>query len=145
MRILLLFAGAVLAAPDRPDPTPKEARPLQEHLQGEWQVVAAVLGGKPQPALKPGETVFIFAGDRLTIRRPNLENVYEFNLDAKQNPAVINLRSVILAGKERKGGAFIPGILKVEGDMLSICLRPVNGFVSDASNKVILWQVKRTK
>jgi uncharacterized protein (TIGR03067 family) len=143
MRNVLILAVAVFAVPDRPDPTPKESsRPLQEQLQGEWVVVQALASGKPLVALKPGEAVFVFAGDRLTIRRPNLENVYEFTIDPKQNPATINIRTAKLAGKDVKG-ANIAGILKIEGDVLSICLRPSNGFVSDANTKSTLWQVRR--
>jgi uncharacterized protein (TIGR03067 family) len=143
MRSLLILAIAVFAVPDRPDPTPRElSRPLQEQLQGEWVVVQALASGKPLVALKPGEAVFVFAGDRLTIRRPNLENVYEFKIDHKQNPAAINIRTAKIAGKDVKG-ANIAGILKIEGDVLSICLRPGNGFVSDATTKSTLWQVRR--
>src|SRR6516162_3798848 len=131
MRVVLTLAVVVFVVPDRPNPMLNEGRPLQEQLQGEWQVAVALVGGKPQPALKPGETVFIFTGDRLAIRRPTLENFYEFTIDASQSPAAINLRSVKIAGKETKGKSqAVPGIVKIEGDMLSICLRPVNGFAS---------------
>jgi uncharacterized protein (TIGR03067 family) len=144
MRAALMIAVLAVAVPDRPDPTPKEARPLQEQLQGEWQVVAALTAGKPIATLKPGEAVFIFAGDRLTISRPTLENVYEFTIDATPNPAAISVRSKRIAGKE-VNGAPVMGILKIEGDLLSICLRPVNGFASTPETKATLWQVKRAK
>jgi len=144
MRCLLMFAVLAAAVPDRPDPTPNEARPLQEQLQGEWQVVAALTGGKPIATLKPGEAVFIFAGDRLTIRRPTLENIYEFTIDATPNPAAIKVRSKKIAGKDVDGAPVI-GIIKIEGDLLSICLRPVNGFASTPETKATLWQVKRAK
>lgn len=145
MRCLLMLAVLAVAVPDRPNPTPKEARPLQEQLQGEWQVVSAMTAGKPIATLKPGEAVFIFAGDRLIIRRPNLENVYEFTIDGTPNPAVISLRSKKIAGKDVNKPAPVIGILKIEGDLLSICLRPVNGFASTPETKATLWQVKRAK
>ncbi len=144
MRCLLMFAVLDVVVPDRQYPSPKEARPPQEQLQGEWQVVAALTGGKPIATLKPGEAVFIFAGDRLTIRRPTSENIYEFSIDATPNPAAIRVRSKKIAGKDVNGAPII-GIIKIEGDLLSICLRPVNGFASTPETKATLWQVKRTK
>ena len=144
MRAALMIIVLGIAVPDRPDPIPKEARPLQEQLQGEWRVVAALTGGKPIATLKPSEAVFVFAGDRLTIRRPTLVNIYEFTINATPNPAAIRVRSKKIAGKDVDGAPVI-GIIKIEGDLLSICLRPVNGFASTPETKATLWQVKRAK
>jgi uncharacterized protein (TIGR03067 family) len=149
MRTLLMFAVLAVAVPDRPDPDKdkgSDTRPLQEQLQGEWQVIAATSAGKPQAAVKPGEVVFIFTGNRLAIRRPKLENVYEFTIDPTKSPPGITIQAKILNGKETKSAALSAGIVKIEGDVVSICVRPVNGqFASNANTTTILWQAKRAK
>ena len=148
MRLTLLLAFLVVAVPDRPDPdkgaNQSDNRPLTERLQGEWQVVTSLSAGKPHTGVKPGDAVFIFAGDKLSITRPNLTNVYEYTIDPSKSPMAFTMKARTLNGKETKTSAPATGIIKIEGDMVSICLRPINNeFASNVSTTTILWQVKR--
>ena len=150
MRTILLFAALASAVPDRPDPdkdkVQSDNRPFIERLQGEWQVVTSLTAGKPHIGVKPGEAVFVFKGDKLSITRPNLTNVYQFTVDPGKTPMGFTMKATILNGKEPKASAVSPGIIKIEGDLVSICLRPVNNeFASNAGTNTILWQVKRSK
>lgn len=150
MRTLLLFAVLAVAVPDRPDPdrgkVQTDNRPFIERLQGEWQVVTSLSSGKPHTGVKPGDAVFVFQGDKLSITRPKLTNVYQFTVDPNKTPMGFTMKATILNGKESKASAVSLGIIKIEGDLVSICLRPVNNeFASNAGTTTILWQVKRTK
>jgi uncharacterized protein (TIGR03067 family) len=148
MRAVLMIAVLAIAVPDRQDPTPKEARSLQQQLQGEWQVVAALSNGAPHPGTKVGVSVFVFKGDQMIIQRPDNKNIYSFAVDATKNPIAMDFASKNIAGKDVKGAA-VPGVVKLEGDILSICVksggpRPTV-FASPPGERIILWQMKRVK
>lgn len=112
MRALVLFAVLAIAVPDRPDPTPKQDKPPQNQLVGDWQ-------DRNHPAhmlrFVGDETVFMIngqasAGDGLTAR------VF---IDWSKNPATIDFMP------KQRGGKMM-GILKLEGDQLHIALTTTN-------------------
>lgn len=150
MRLALILVVAVLAAPDRPDLTPKEARPqppLKELIQGEWQVVTATANGVPNKIIAPGQASFRFEGNKMFLRRGKIANetAYEFVLDATKSPATFDFS----IGKG--AGQSLMGIIKLEGDTLTICYyfsrqpgRPTE-FASTPTSQSALWQLKRAK
>jgi uncharacterized protein (TIGR03067 family) len=149
MRAVLMVAVLAVAVPDRPNPRPNAARPFAEQLPGEWQVVTALTNGRPHLGTKPGEAVFIFEGDRMTISRPTLKNIYAFTIDTTKNPWTIDMKSVNIGGKAVKSAGTVPGIVKLENGTLSLCFksggpRP-SEFTSTPDSRTILWQLKRGK
>jgi uncharacterized protein (TIGR03067 family) len=148
MRALLLVTAFALA-PDRPDLSPQPPQQLRAKLQGQWQVTVSMLAGKPHTLVKPGDAVFVFEGDRMLIRLAgDREYAYTFTLDESKNPAVIDIVMVKSLGKDSPNRSAIPGIARVEGDVLTLCIqtghRPTE-FASTPDAKVILWQLKRIK
>jgi uncharacterized protein (TIGR03067 family) len=151
MRAVVLISVLALAAPVRPprDPVPNEARPLAEQIQGEWQVIDAKVSGRPHRSVKPGEVVvWVFASNKKILRLPsNKEYTYEFTLDTTRQPAFIDSVLTKDGTMDRKGQPSM-GIVKIEGDVLTICLnsaaRPTE-FISSADTKAALWQMKRVK
>src|SRR5207248_3004210 len=114
-RALMIFAACAIAAPDRPDPdrdkVQADNRPFLERLQGEWQVVTSLTAGRPHTGVKPGDAVFVFKGDKLSITRPNLTNVYQITVDPVKSPMGFTMKATILNGKESKASAASPGII----------------------------------
>ena len=149
MREFLMIAVLAVAVPDRQDPTPRKAGSSADQLPGEWQLVTALRNGMPHGATKPGEAVFIFEASQMTIQRPWLKNVYAFTIDTTKNPWTVEMRSTNLGGKEMKNNGTVPGIVKLEGDTLSICVRSggprPTEFTSLLGENTILWQLKRGK
>ena len=145
-----LFITAILVtAPDRPNPTPDVARPFTEQLTGEWQVVASQLAGSPHMTVKPGQALFVFAGDKMMLRRLDSEKqfTYTFTLDTAKSPATFDFGTA----KTKASTKFAAGIIKIEGDLLTLCFqsggvtaRPTE-FVSTAGSRIVLWQMKRAK
>jgi uncharacterized protein (TIGR03067 family) len=122
MRALLLVGILTIAAPVRPErnyPRPEEPKPLREQIIGDWLLVK-IANGTPRMEyapvnnvlrITPSETIFMIdgkasAGDGLTAA---------YSIDWATSPISIEFRP-----KQR--GGTLPGILKVEGDMLILGL-----------------------
>jgi uncharacterized protein (TIGR03067 family) len=110
MRALLMLAIFAVTVPDREDRTPKEAKP-QEQILGDWQdrnykiLVFRIM---------PSESVFLVNGqpsaaDGLTAT---------YSIDWSKNPVAMDFIA-------RGGGRKLEGILKLEGDRLTLAL-PLN-------------------
>lgn len=147
MRAILMIAVLAVAVPDRQDPNVKVAKPLQEQLQGEWQMTQAVTGGnnKVEDQMKVNGTTLVIKGNQMKIREADRDNIDEvtFTLDAAKKPSAIDLMP------KRGGPRKIEGIIKIEGDTLSLCFphagegeRP-SEFVSPPNSRVSLLQFKR--
>src|SRR5437660_12212149 len=114
MRAIFMFTILAIAVPDRPDPTPRESKPFNDRIQGQWQIVDALNGGKPHAMLKLGPSVFIFEGNRMTIRKPKLEdNIYTITLDPTKSPVAIEIVAKKIAGKDIANGRLVLGIIKL--------------------------------
>ena len=142
MRALLIFAVFAVAAPDRPDPSPMQRKPLPEDILGEWQVIKHHTGGRDD---NRNNLMWVFTKD--TMQHVNLENgikrpasTFPYTLDATKSPAVL----VFPASK-------FAGILKVEGDLMTVCLHgsptntPPPEFASPPNTPITLLQLTRVK
>src|SRR5258708_8965872 len=98
MRVGVLVAVAILCsgckqntASTKSDPqnlTTSDPNEL-ELLKGTWQVTSITAGGKPVPAdkVKKINLSYIFAGDKVTIHRPDRpDNVSTFTIDGSVTP-----------------------------------------------------------
>jgi uncharacterized protein (TIGR03067 family) len=148
MRAALMIAVLAVAVPDRPDPTPKEARPLTEQLQGEWQMVSTLVGGQPDKISVRGDHVIVFKADQMHIglraKQLPAQFKYAFAVDATKKPASFD---IIYQRTEK--GKILPCIVKIEGEVLTLCYsrlgandRPAE-FASPRDTNIVLWQFKR--
>lgn len=143
MLTVLLIAILAVAAPIRDVQQPKE-KPLQEQIIGAWQSEQIIDGGKEvELSLKvvftPTEAQLYENG----VRKMDMDATWA--IDAKKAPATIDLIP------KMKGEKRELGILKIEGDVLTICVveegdgpRPTE-FKSRADTKVVLLHFKRVK
>lgn len=142
MRALLIVTAFALAVPDRPDPSPLRSRPLPEDILGEWQVIKHHTGGRDD---NRNNLIWVFTKESMQHvyaedvgKRP--ASTFSYKLDALKSPAVI----VFPASK-------FAGILKVEGDLLTICLhgsqidQPPPEFASPPNTQITLLQLTRIK
>jgi uncharacterized protein (TIGR03067 family) len=147
MHAFLMITVLAVAVPDRQDTNVKDAKPLQELLQGEWQMTQAVTGGNNnlKDQMKVNGTTLVIKGNEMKVREADRDNTEEltFTLDAAKKPAAIDLMP------KRGGPRRVEGIIKIEGDTLSLCFphagegeRP-SEFVSPPNSKVSLLQFKR--
>lgn len=145
MRSLLLVASFILAAPDRPDPSPK-ARPdgPEKQFLGEWQLEKMAMGaGMPAPnetekrilRITPGEIKVLVNG------LYKAEDGATYRADWTKQPIEIDIIP-------RSGtGKALSGILKIEQDQLTWCFailgpRP-NSFNLNAGESNIVMHLKR--
>jgi uncharacterized protein (TIGR03067 family) len=138
MRVLLLFSVLAIGVPDRPDPSAKENRPIAEDLLGEWQVTKRVTHGNDSPNLPVLHMLFKRDAMQHLLNGTQPATTFPYKLDAMKNPATISFQP----GNET-------GILKIEGDVLTICLDKENRFpaefISPVNSKITLVQLKRVK
>ena len=116
MSILFLLAVVTLAAPDRPDLTPKESRLPHEQIIGDWQYAGDGREAKPG-AVIPNHVFRIMAGETVWITngQPSPENGFtaKTTFDWLKNPVAIDMIP-------KRGGTPIRGIVRLEGDRLML-------------------------
>lgn len=145
MRALLTVFVLALAAPDREDPTPREkTKPIHEQILGEWQLVNSVVGGRNEK--KDGVLTFTRTEIHITEngQRRSGDDA-DYVIDATKKPAAIDI------SVKRDGSQKIEGILKIEGDQLTLCfprgggaMRPTD-FVSTPQTGIAVMQFTRIK
>jgi uncharacterized protein (TIGR03067 family) len=141
MRAVLLIAVLAVAAPVREGQRPSE-KSLQDKLVGAWESVKVIGDGNPidltmKIVFTPTEAHVWHDGVRM------MDEDGRWAIDATKNPATIDI------DPNRKGDKRELGILKIEGDTLTICVilegdgpRPTE-FKSAADSKTTLVQFKR--
>jgi uncharacterized protein (TIGR03067 family) len=143
MYAVLMFTCLAIAVPDRQDPTPKQADPLPQQIFGEWKLVKHVIAGNDIGSLN--DLVMVFDRDKMQhvhVRadRRDAGGTFPYTLDANRNPAVIDFRA-----------ARYIGIIKLDGDLLTICFAevgttvPPTEFVSRSDNRTTLLQATRMR
>ena len=130
-------------------PAPKEGEKKDTSIVGEWVGVKAVAGGKERPVPAGGVTFTFTADGKFLVREGKREKADEgtYKVDPRKDPAEID----IMAPEDKKQGT-IPGIYKVEGDTLTLCIarggpeseRPTK-FESPDGARVMLMTMKRAK
>jgi uncharacterized protein (TIGR03067 family) len=146
----MLMAVVALAVPDREDPSPKKAPPTpQDQILGEWQFEKVLIGGGlAQPDQQKeliGRTLQITRTDILVKVNGELrpDDCTAYKIDWSRQPAAIDLMP--RKGDDKK----VQGILKLEGDRLTLCVcidgnRPTT-FSTDGPGLVMMLQLKRIK
>ena len=127
MRILLVLSVAVFAVPDRPDRTPQELRPPQEQILGDWVYCGDGKTNNP-PAVQRFLVFRITATETVWLEngQPKPDNGFtaKVTFDWSKSPVAIDMMP-------KHGGASIRGIVKLEGDRLTLAwshneTRPAN-------------------
>ena len=146
MRAFLFFAVFTLAVPVRPDISPKEEKPAAPPLLGDWQVLKVIIGEKQDTDDADG-TVFTFTPNDIQIRKKGErrpEHDASYTVDWTKTPTAIDFTPKN-NGREMKIG----GILKIEGDQLTLCYtigpnenRP-RDFVVAPNLSTVMIQLKR--
>ncbi|MBI2805473.1 MAG: hypothetical protein HYX68_10895 [Planctomycetes bacterium] len=142
MHFSLVAAVLVFAVPDRPSPFPDDTRVFQERILGEWQVVSHFTGGRDD---NRNNLMWVFTSE--TMQHVYLRNgkkdpggKFPYTLDSTRNPAVIRFPASKFAG-----------IMKLEGDSLTVCLHgspalePPVGFVSPPNTSITLLRLVRVR
>jgi uncharacterized protein (TIGR03067 family) len=101
--------------PSAQDPSAADA----EKLQGTWSVVSAVREGDPAPAEAIKDWKVIFKKDEMTIDFGVERGTGTFTLEASRTPKVLVQRQT-----EQGTTKEIRSLYKLEGETLSLCLRP---------------------
>ena len=139
---VFLSLAATLTAPEVKDP-PKKEEPT---IVGSWKAESGMAGGMKLPLPDSGVT-FTFAADGKVTVIEGTEGKADtgtYKLDAKKSPMTLDL-----IPPEEKKGKIAQGIVKVEGDTLTICFakegdRPT-AFEAKEGQASILIVMKRVK
>lgn len=148
MRAALLFAALAVAVPDRPNPTPKVEPAAPEPQLGEWRLDKFDVGGGPGPALTDNSArILHFTRTEVLVSvngQPQPNDSTTYTIDWSKKPAAIDI-----FGKMNGNMKKMEGIVKVEGDQLTMCLnldgsRPTD-FVSAPGKLTAVMYLKRVK
>jgi RNA polymerase sigma factor (sigma-70 family) len=137
----VLYARRALA--DKPA-AKEEAPKDEEKIVGTWAFLSMEKGGQKEQEENVKEAQLIFASDgKLTAKVPKGEKVGTYKLEPAKKPKAITITT--------ETGATIPGIYKLEGDTLTVCLAeeqakdPPTEFASREGTKIVLIVLKREK
>jgi uncharacterized protein (TIGR03067 family) len=153
MRVVVMIAvfAVAVAVPDREDPSKKDVKPLQEQLQGEWQLFKASAGGRGEDPQKVDGTILVVKNKNMAIReagRGKAEDV-AFTLDETKKPVAIDLMPG--HGDPQNGREKVLGIIQIDGDTLTICFPKGGGairpreFASPPNSEISVLQFRRTR
>lgn len=144
LAVAFVFLAGSLGAIAAPGLKEKEDKSDVKKLQGEWVIESWTQFGQ---AINTNQWTWTFKDDKYTFdQKSNLEEG-SVKIDQAKKPATIDLT---ITGGNCKGNEQ-PGIYKIEGDTLTLCLawpgntdRPTD-FTSTAAQRWILITLKRTK
>ena len=108
MRAVFLIATFAVAVPIREDPTPRQEKPLQEKILGDWRIDSGPNDGVLRVLRFTATDMLI-----LVDGKPWPDDAYSgpFTMDVAQNPVTFDIQR-----------NKYQGILKLEGDQLIVCL-----------------------
>jgi uncharacterized protein (TIGR03067 family) len=99
-------------------PTPEDAAKKDlASMEGEWNLVAMEVDGKPVPAEKLVSAKLTIRGDKYTLVSRNKQHEVELKLDPSKSPKEIDMTFLDGPNKDRVG----KGIYEINGDKLKIC------------------------
>jgi uncharacterized protein (TIGR03067 family) len=138
--VLLFGAWAVLATAGGDD-----AKKEMEKLQGTWKLTSETDSGQNIP-VDPNE-IFTFKGEDLVNKVGNkVTDEFKVKISAGKTPKEIDL----IPQKEPNKGVPSPGIYKIEGNKLTVCVnfspgskRPA-GFDSNQTNRNIVLTMEKS-
>jgi uncharacterized protein (TIGR03067 family) len=145
MRLTVLLILIVAVVPDRPAPAPRaKPKSMHERLLGHWRLVKYTRDGNDEDRYTG--TTMVFGRTEVEIHERGKRSPEEdmtYRLVAETNPAQIDLVP------KRDDPKTYQGIVKIEGDSLTLCL-PQNGegkrpneFASPANSGMTLMQFRR--
>jgi uncharacterized protein (TIGR03067 family) len=142
IRILCPVVAILLVAADPPTDAAKNDL---SKIQGEWVVQQAQRNGKDAPE-KARESIKIkIDGSKITISDAQSvrDETAEITLDPSKSPATIDLKPSRPGGEE-----LVPGIYKLDGEMLTLCWTKQGGgrpteFSTKAGDDHVLFVLKR--
>lgn len=133
-------AGFAVAAEDKPALDAGK-------LVGTWKLTEGTKAGEKDDVSKLKEPG-VFTKDTITVKNESGKFVFKYTVDAKASPAAIDLEITEPDGFK---GAKSKGILKLDGDTLTLCYNPEpdgkrpEKFESTKDNKFFLWTMKKAK
>lgn len=148
--LLLIGASLVLAGSlglSTAAPAPKDDKDDLKKFEGDWTFTAWEASGQtlPQEALDIAK--WSVKGDKYTFEMGEVKEEGTIKLDPAKKPATIDF--AITSGNDK--GKDQPGIYKVDGETITICLARPGGkdrptdFKSTEENGFILVTVKKAK
>ncbi|HEX3152579.1 MAG TPA: TIGR03067 domain-containing protein [Gemmataceae bacterium] len=131
-------------------PAPKDAKKDAPTVVGDWVSDSIIDRGDADP--NPGKlTLTMTADGKLTIKEGKEEpEKLQYTVDSKKDPAEIDILEPVdnAVGNGMKTHT-IPGIYKLEGDTLIICISHKNDrpktFTSTKADRTVLITLKRIK
>ena len=147
--VMLLMLLAIPVRPDRlpPPSAPPTVLPLLDQLQGEWRMTVGIIGGRNEPADKVASSKLVVKGKSLFLTERNRDKPEEarITLDPTRMPATID----IMPNGEANQDIRVEGILKIEGDKMTMCFTHGGGpgrprsFASPVDSGVVLLEFQR--
>jgi uncharacterized protein (TIGR03067 family) len=128
-------------------PAPKDDKDDLKKFEGDWVFTSWEFGGQTLPAEFRDSAKWSVKGDKYTFEMNEQKEEGTIKLDPAKKPATIDF--AITAGNDK--GKDQPGIYKVDGDTITICLARPGGkerptdFKSTEENGFILVTVKKSK
>ncbi len=140
--ILILVAGALIAAEAKKDAPKKDA----DLMQGSWTMTEATKNGESAGEDKLKEIKVAFKGAMFTVTTGDETHEVPFKLDSKKKPKAIDASPTSGPYKDKT----LLGIYDVSADQLKLCFaepgkdRPAE-FKSEADSGHVLLIMKRNK
>jgi len=140
--VLILVAGALIAAEKKKEALPKDV----EKMQGDWTIVQALHNGESADEDKIKEAALVFKGSKFTLTMNGETHEVPFTVDPKKKPKTIDAKPTNGMFKDKT----LLGIYEIKGDDLKMCFsepgsdRPTE-IKSEGGSNTFMMVVKRKK
>jgi uncharacterized protein (TIGR03067 family) len=112
-RIVALLTLNCLVAAEQKDPAKDEI----EKLQGDWMMVSSETSGKKAPDNIVKISSVSIKGDQWLAKLGGRETKFTIKVDPTKSP-----RTIDFTGPSSTGEVTSPGVYKLEGDSLTVCI-----------------------